>query len=344
MSKRFMLALMLLLGIGFCHVSFAGISDTPHDVVKWYGYDTFEVAGAKTGLCSYCHIPHSSKGDRLFPMNVDSASLGLNKGGLGEVAFLCAQCHSNALDADFTSAHLDDNDEVLFKPLMKPTRTADTTVYDTHPTIYTANYLTVSTLGIADSTTTQVTSQTWPYYSDWAAARRDIECTSCHNPHDWNQETRRNYLRSSWWDTAANVNAPTGETTNVCSFCHTGRDTEGVGTANQGSHPVNNTVGVWQGPAGNETAIVMRADYAGIWLQGTNGGFGGGTSHQTSAFFATLNDTTGATSSKEGRAVGDRGAHLGPKGEFTCMSCHMPHGAPPSQDGVVQLAYSLQID
>ncbi|MEW6087412.1 MAG: hypothetical protein AB1498_03845 [bacterium] len=323
MKKNFMLALVLILVAGFYSVSFAGISTTPHDVVSWHNTNQLGTR-VNTGVCSYCHIPHSAKGDRLFPIAVASETAGVGKSKLGIVAFLCAQCHSS-IDNDFNAAHLDPANEMIFRALPKPNRAADTTTYDTHPTIYTSAYINDTTLGIADSTSTTAISVKWPYYDDWLQGKRDIECSSCHNPHDWNQGNRRNYLRVAYFDSSASEYSSTYNSNfrNVCSFCHTGRDKSGVGTSNEGSHPVGNVVA-------DPNSFAMGSGYEGIWLDSLN------CDPDTTGtrFFKKYKDTTGVSGSKAGKAVGDRGAHLGPAGEFTCMSCHMPHAAPNSQDGV----------
>jgi len=326
MRKSLVLVLALLMVAGFYGVSFAGISTSPHDVVSWTG-SAAHGARINTGVCSYCHIPHSAKGDRLFPTNAASDTAGINKDWIGVVAYLCAQCHSS-LDNDFNFAHIDASNEKIFRALRSPDRaTNDSATYDTHPTRYTNLYATVNALGIPEDTDTTVYSDKWPYMRDWKARTKDIECTSCHNPHDWNQTNRRNYLRVSFFDSGAVEGDSTAATRNVCSFCHTGRDASGVGLSNPGTHPVGNIVA-------DSTTWQTNGSYTGIWFDTL------GLETTTSRFFRKYLDTTGAGTNKSGRAVGDRGAHLGPRGEFTCQSCHIPHGAPGSRDGVVDLTGS----
>ncbi|MEW6087405.1 MAG: hypothetical protein AB1498_03810 [bacterium] len=325
MKKSFMPALTLLLIACLYNISFAGISRSPHDVVFWHNTNQLG-SRVNTGVCSFCHIPHSAKGDRLFPISKVVETTGVsNKEKVGTVAFLCAQCHTS-IDTDFTAAHLDPSNEIIFRALYKPDRAADTTAYDTHPTLYTSAYLAdTAGLGIADSTSTTAASIKWPYYEDWLKGKRNIECTTCHNAHEWNQGSRRNYLRAAYFDSSASDYGTTYDSDfrNICSFCHTGRDKSGRGTSNEGSHPVGNIVA-------DPNSFAMNSAYVGIWLDTLNCD----PDSTGTRFFKKYKDTTGASGSKAGRAVGDRGAHLGPSGEFICMSCHMPHGAPNSQDGV----------
>lgn len=333
MRKSFILVLTLVMAACLYSVSFAGISTSPHDVVSWTNASNY--ARINTGVCSYCHIPHSAKGDRLFPTNY--ATVGITKTDIGTVAILCAQCHSS-LDNDFDYAHVDAADAMIFAAVrLGSTRTTnDAATYDSHPTKFSSAYLTDAALGIPEATDTTVFSSKWPYMEDWKQGERDIECTSCHNPHDWNQTTRRNYLRVSYFDSAALEADSTDNFRNVCSFCHTGRDASGVGLLNTaGTHPVGNIVA-------NPATYAMASGYEGIWLDSlyadttdTTGLF---------RFFQQYNDTATFTLSRSGLAVGDRGAHLGPDGQFTCMSCHMPHGAPNSRDGIVDTSYTNLTD
>jgi predicted CXXCH cytochrome family protein len=141
-------------------VVLAAVGATSHDM--GLSYTALETAG----ICSPCHLPHGTPGDRLFP---NAGPGGLNAGAVGQ---LCAVCHHTGGGYNVALGGSAASDTYVYGALSHGVD-AGMTVAD-HP----------------DQDTTYLAASTLPYVSD---ATPTMECTSCHNVHD---DTNRPFLRT----------------------------------------------------------------------------------------------------------------------------------------------------
>ncbi|MBI5207804.1 MAG: hypothetical protein HY934_08430 [Candidatus Firestonebacteria bacterium] len=191
------------------------------------------------GACSYCHVPHSAIGKRLWRDTVDTTYE--KKRALGEVGVLCYTCHWPERKANAPSV-----ESTIFM------------AYDsaqTHP--------------LVDNDSAPDTRQR---YSGWAYTNDTtdddpatyettyLQCTSCHDVHEQNNgiqpinpyTKKGNFLRAPMYKKTKPFNPKPNQinefdsifqstaTTDVpalfCSFCHLERAYESTG---KGTHPIN---------------------------------------------------------------------------------------------------------
>ena len=164
------------------------------------------------GVCSYCHVPHSAAGARLWAAS-PLASVPVY--GASVVAGLCYTCHDGT--AATGANHL--------------------------PSVY--NALEVNHVlpdgGAIVNTDQSVTS--WP----WTTLTNDMECSSCHNPHD---NANNQFLRDEPYNDAPTIqvaaNDATADTSQFCNNCHQGRAKQasrnGTAATLDGNHPVGSAV------------------------------------------------------------------------------------------------------
>jgi len=328
-SKKLLISLLLIAGMGLLKVSSvsAGIKDSPHDIVSWFG----RTADMKTtaGICAYCHIPHSAKGDRLFPEQTKTY-----QDTYGKVAGLCWKCHGQNT---YLGAGVAGNGATLANEIfltLNGTGRSDAT-QDSHP-VFTTNG-TQQPHTLQNTTLDSVNAMQWPWASvNFDGAKGDstntpnIECSTCHNPHDWNPiafdtnatfgTAKRKFLRAPIYDTSA----PVGYR-NFCSYCHQNREDD-QSSNTTGTHPVSRgdvdtataTFSEWTSGALVKDAVYMikgLSDSARVGTAGNKLGFA-------------VWDTT-ATGSLGAVFIG---ARLYGDDHIICQSCHVPHGVMTSND------------
>jgi len=326
--KRFLIVgLSLVFVLAMALSATAGVRNTVHDfqtgpskAQPGFG------AGAQRGMCSYCHIPHSSKGDRLWP------TTGLDaKRTTGIIGVLCASCHVGTTNTS--------NPDSPGKDMAGQTRTND--VYNTdminHVLIDDGIYANntnqnyYSSSGAYIGPTQFGQANTWPYCGTQGVAGgtvQTIECSSCHNPHSEaygqslvTSETTRylgygnDFLRASFYNTA---------TTGVafCEYCHEEKSRAA------GSGPYN-TIGSGTHPVGT-TASALDAWQHDIHIEsGERNGLTASKIVSTVLYDMGIGTGIGSISSR----ITDNGigTHLTgySTGGVTCQSCHQVHGAPP---------------
>lgn len=199
MRKRFtVLAAAAALLLLFGSVSFAQVATTPHNIT------------AAQGICSNCHVPHLSGGDRLWPTS-EAASV-----QHGEVGPLCYSCHDGTIA---TNANV--------------TTTAWDIPADRTGAAGGAHGLNRS--GATGGYPNTTVSTTLPYGD--GSATGTFECTTCHDPHN-DPGTVASALTLLRFDIE-----------DLCDRCHTSRGdadaawVSGYGPANAlGSHPVGTDV------------------------------------------------------------------------------------------------------
>jgi predicted CXXCH cytochrome family protein len=138
----------------------AAVSVTSHDMSV--NYPSLDEAG----ICSPCHLPHGTPGERLFP---DPGPGGLSAGVVGQ---LCAVCHHSG--GGYSGA-------------LGGSAVSDSYVY--HPNSH-GHQGQMTVAEHPDADTTYLTASSLPYVSD---ATPTMECTSCHNVHD---DSDRPFLRN----------------------------------------------------------------------------------------------------------------------------------------------------
>lgn len=165
----------------------AGVVGSPHDIAA-QGYTRLDDKDKMKGsVCNYCHVPHKAKGARLWATTPASLK------GWGEVGPLCYSCHDGVA-------------------IVSPNVDASNTAFNPK-----SHGLTMSELPEGDD----ATDSGLPYTG--GAADQNIECSTCHNPHD---NTNRPFIR-------ANINE-------LCEKCHKSRENSGYGVNNaEGTHPVH---------------------------------------------------------------------------------------------------------
>lgn len=302
----------------------AGIKNSPHDVILWY--DKQNATGV-AGTCAYCHVPHSSKGDRLFPEQT-SADTAVNI--YGTVGAICAKCHR----ADYAS--LSPKVKMYDEIFLTLGQTKSNSTMDSHPTVKTKKAEQTKTLQNTSLDSAIEATSPWPWIDDnWKKANGgkgddSIECTSCHNPHNWNtvaygSTAQRKFLRAPIYDSAA-----TNGMNNFCVYCHKGRQSSGRSNAS-GTHPVSSgEAGVKLDPSAK---VGLYKD------DNKDTGYG--------LFRSFCDSATLVTGNRDGKGIWDKGlvspatsaflgARLAPGDQIICQSCHMPHGVMHSNDDTYQ--------
>jgi hypothetical protein len=246
LKKFLVLTLSLLLVLALAVTANAGIRNTVHDFQSGAstGQSGFALSTSARGMCSYCHIPHSSKGDRLWPTTGDAASLART----GTVGILCASCHNlqagnpnNNNSPGYGDDGVDRGGDIYNTALINHVL-VDDGVY--------ANNTNQNYFGLA------VTAQffqpnAWPYCGTQGVpggTAQNIECSSCHNPHSeaYGHSTvtveaagylgyGNDFLRASFYNTSQGIA--------FCEYCHEEKTRGGPAgnTIMTGTHPVGTT-------------------------------------------------------------------------------------------------------
>lgn len=165
----------------------------------------FAGGGEFEGVCAYCHIPHSAKGPVLWRYEMEAKEF-------GKIGNLCYSCHGTnragtRANKSFTVFDLKkDNHPVVRANSVEPNVEETDWLYE------------------------RFIASTWPH----VAETTDIECSTCHNPHD-NRKGR--FLNALLFDTAADEGGYNyeKELQNFCSYCHQKRENSLKGS---GTHPV----------------------------------------------------------------------------------------------------------
>jgi len=329
LKKIIVLTTSILFVLALATSALAGIRNTIHDFQSGVaGGQTTGIQGAiqQRGMCSYCHIPHSAKGDRLWPspggVSGDNVVAGTAKTGI--VGVLCASCHNTATNTNNSHSPMSGG--------AGPDRRND--IYSTaminHVLIDDGIYANNTNQNYVSGSAQMGQVNTWPYcgtQSTGGGTGVQIECSSCHNPHSENygQSTLttengtgllgygNDFLRASFYNTSTGVA--------FCEYCHEEKTRGGA---------AGNTIGTGTHPVG-VTADARDAAQVDI--------------HIESAERATLNAAGGIVSANQydmgiGWGVGAGsyiantdngiGLHLTSynTGGVTCQSCHKVHGAP----------------
>lgn len=288
-------ALIYLLYFIVANKAYAKISNSPHDVRAWFNYSSDIV---KNGICSFCHIPHCGCGERLFPEGNDTTNT------YGKIAGICWKCHGNNL-------YLGREEPVvyneIFKTLDRNYSSVSGDMYS-HPVRGTGSE---SEPDISQNVYIPAKLE-WPWTEGWDSGKikKDIECTTCHNVHDWN----------SSWDTAGGkrkfLRAPIyyesgGVGYNFCTNCHFNRESDTT------KNNIEHSAGLNAKFSNCTTGAIMK---------------------NTSGMIRPLLDSTSldeAGVDRGGRAIWDSetatgiflGSRLYKNDIIICQTCHMPHGA-----------------
>ena len=153
--KRFALLVMAAAIVGFAGQAYAGVALSAHDVIA----DITSLTNY--GVCSSCHIPHKSQGDRLWP--APATGFDTSRGSVGA---LCSYCHDATSGVIGRAAQ-----DQVFKD----------TAGSTHG-------LAKGALPGSDALDANL-----PYTNTEAGSF--IQCTTCHNVHDQSQPGRNAFLQ-----------------------------------------------------------------------------------------------------------------------------------------------------
>jgi len=316
-KKLLIVSLSLVLVLAMALTANAGIRNTIHDYQSNDPSPGFD-ATAQRGMCSYCHIPHSSAGDRLWPTAGQS-----QERIVGVVGMLCASCHMTAymnLNSPTTDTRALNRGNDIYNTGKVNHVLLDDGIYGNN-----TNQQLIGG-GTPDTQFGQLT--VWPYCGTTGtglpAGYAKIECSSCHNPHNETiaggqsavvTETNTNlgygndFLRSAMYNTATGVA--------FCEYCHeektrarTSGPQNSIGT---GTHPVGATANA--GSAGQadihieslERATLRSANIVSSKQYDQGIGWVLGNNSIPVDFGAGLHLTSYAT------------------GGVTCQSCHLVH-------------------
>lgn len=335
-KRMVLVGLLLVTGLGLLEENevFAGIVNSPHDIILWLNSNTLE----KAGVCAYCHVPHSAKGERLFPDQTAP-----EKAEFGAVAALCAKCHRNVDYLGLPAAVVNSQIFLTLNPATRGSTVSDSTM-DSHPTKGTD---TTQPKTLQNTNLANARAMDWPWTATWssydgiapkATTVKDIECSTCHNPHNWNGNAydtsscgpaQRKFLRAPVY----NKYGPVGQK-NFCSICHPGRESDSSSNS-LGTHPVS------AGPAGS----ALYASFS-EWKDVYSSALYKDVTRMLKPFRDSASVSTGGAT-REGKAIWDSAVVQGYLGgrlydagdgkgpdKIICQSCHAPHGAAHSDDDV----------
>ncbi len=185
--KRLVWVLFITLILTVPANAVAGVLNSPHDIAA----QKYTVAGRedeKKNVCNYCHVPHKAKGARLWATAPPSLK------GWGKVGPLCYSCHDGVA-------------------IVSPNVDASNTAFNPK-----SHGLDKSMFPEGDD----MSASDLPYTTG-GSENNNIECSTCHNPHD---NTNRPFLR-----------VPIND---LCEKCHQHRENSGYGINNtEGTHPVH---------------------------------------------------------------------------------------------------------
>ena len=185
--KRFVWPLLITLLLTVHTNAIAGVLNSPHDIAA-QKYTVAGRADEKKNVCNYCHVPHKAKGARLWATAPPSLK------GWGKVGPLCYSCHDGVA-------------------IVSPNVDASNTAFNPR-----SHGLDKSMFPEGDD----MSGSDLPY-TVGGSENNNIECSTCHNPHD---NTNRPFLRVPISD--------------LCVKCHQHRENSGYGINNvEGTHPVH---------------------------------------------------------------------------------------------------------
>jgi len=313
-KKLLIVTLSLVLVLAFAVPGFAGIANTIHDFQSGGALTGFG-GGAARGMCSYCHIPHVSQGDRLWP----TPGTGQTAVG-GLIGNLCGSCHYTATGNTRSPVAANASAKgVLRSGDVYNTGKVNHVLIDDN--IYGNNTRQNYVIGASQFAQANV----WPYCGTQATASGptsvQIECSSCHNPHSeaFGQSTNtvgnanraygygNDYLRSGMYN----------GTVAFCEYCHeekTRNKTLG-NTIGTGTHPVGTTANA--NSAAQADIHIESAERAGLTA-----------SNIVSAvqYDMGIGTYAGGNSILADEGIGTHLTGYG-TGGVTCQSCHLVHGA-----------------
>ncbi|MBI4650768.1 hypothetical protein HY745_05680 [Candidatus Desantisbacteria bacterium] len=301
----------------------------------------------KAGVCSFCHIPHSSSGG-MWPGPADSTYNDV----VGDVGRLCGKCHGESIPKGQA-------------PVM------DNSIYNS--TVYYANHPLIDNdtdVYSEDIPSTDSTGGTRQWISGWPATERGrksasnpsgtpaMECSSCHNVHAITKgKTFREaasfdgsgasgkFMRARAYDSSGELGntRPYNEITGTnkkqifCEYCHIGRSTTTYGPYNTtvivdgmrfSTHPLgrgsidpanfndSTTRKIYDNNRGWDSSIIIPPEL------------------RIDTTYSNLDDVLDTG----GRLGGpfDAGYAAGPNadryGVIICQTCHKPHQSPIGSD------------
>jgi len=324
-KKLFIVALSLAFVFAWGMAAHAGIRNTIHDFQSKGAMATGPPGSTETsarGMCSYCHIPHSAKGERLWPT---PGSNTMARAGL--VGNLCGTCHFTAANNDNSPATGTDDQKVL----------RSTDVYNTgrinHVLIDDSVYGNNTNQDLIGGSTQFNQQNIWPYCGTQGTtiATVRIECSSCHNPHNESipggqslitGETNatlgygNDYLRSAMYNRTSGVA--------FCEYCHEEK------TRAKAAGP-QNSIGTGTHPVGT-TASANNPAQADIHIESDERAFLRANAPAASPIVSSVMYDVGIGQYIASATACDTGVycHLTGynTGGVTCQSCHLVHGAP----------------
>ncbi len=276
------------------NVAMAAVSGTPHQFAR-----TGSDAASAYGLCEVCHVPHAAQTGRRIWRAFQSITSG-GAWDTSNVGQLCGQCHNGGAMGtakNVNGALVSSQGAYAYNEL-------------NHNRVMTALTNAVPT-GVGDALNG---SNDKPYMGN-----ANIECTSCHNPHD---ETLRPFLRPS--------PAATGRAgvAGFCADCHDRRYKDTILTnVTTNEHPVYVT---YQDNANNGSTDIQPVANLDANLKVAVVG---------------MADNTGPTWPLGGKFEGALTAAptLGTD-LIGCGTCHSVHAAPTTTDANARSLYLLAVD
>jgi len=326
LKRVLIVTLSLVLVLALAMSANAGVRNTVHDfqsLGRRTSAETCGIPNSERGMCSYCHIPHVAKGDRLWPTPGSS-----QQNIVGLVGVLCAACHypgindynnGNSPASDFGVDGVDRTNDVYNTGLIN------------HILIDDGVYANNTNQNYADGSVAQFNQvNRWPYCQSQGVAStsapQKIECSSCHNPHseDYGASTKtsdnlgdykygNDFLRAAMYNTASGVA--------FCEYCHEEKTRFGLAlnTIGTGTYPVGTTANA--NLAGQEDIHIESHERVNAVLVGAS---------IISDVLYDMGIGTGIGTLEASRADNGPGTHLTSydTGGVTCQSCHLVHGAP----------------
>lgn len=217
MKKPIVLVLLIAAMLFVAGSAFALVAGTPHDFQTGFDAAGQPYAGGTLSACQYCHTPHFSNTAGapapLWNRDMSTAAITVYGGGTtlsgttvnqpGALTKACLSCHDGtiAVGALFnggsggtitsTSGDLDATGKII-----NPNTLIGPDLSNDHPVGFTPI---TGNAGVYYDATAHTLSNaagaaiTFPVYADGAGGVYQMECGTCHNPHD---ETNQPFLRA----------------------------------------------------------------------------------------------------------------------------------------------------
>ena len=184
-----MLALVAAL---FASSASAAISGTPHDLTGRAGYNN-------TGLCTFCHMPHNSNAAAPVGAPLWSKTIQPNSSytfypatiaqtpqatALGGVSAACLSCHdgtANAVNTQWNGTSMTGGTNYTVNGGNSGGTNIGKNLQNDHPVsiTYSSNTTVLTTAGLVSLA--QATSNGMMFFG---ASKDQLECGSCHDPHN----------------------------------------------------------------------------------------------------------------------------------------------------------------